>query len=60
MLVETRRLNLIKTRGDAKPFPMSIVWLVPQFLLIGLVEGLVADGLADFYNIHVDESLEHY
>jgi peptide/histidine transporter 3/4 len=39
---------------------MSTVWLVPQFFLIGLVEGLVADGLADFYNIHVDESLEHY
>jgi peptide/histidine transporter 3/4 len=48
MLVETRRLNLIKTRGDAEPFPMSTVWLVPQFFLIGLV----ADGLADFYNIH--------
>lgn len=31
MLVETRRLNLIKTRGDAEPFPMSTVWLVPQF-----------------------------
>ncbi|XP_011046014.1 PREDICTED: protein NRT1/ PTR FAMILY 5.5-like isoform X1 [Populus euphratica] len=60
MLVETRRLNLIKTRGDAEPFPMSTVWLVPQFFLRGLVEGLVADGLADFYNIHVDESLEHY
>ncbi|KAI9379820.1 hypothetical protein POPTR_017G145532v4 [Populus trichocarpa] len=60
MLVETRRLNLIKTRGDAEPFPMSTVWLVPQFFLIGLVEGLVADGLADFYNVHVDESLEHY
>eukprot|EP00258_Populus_trichocarpa_P032681 XP_024448700.1 protein NRT1/ PTR FAMILY 5.6 isoform X1 [Populus trichocarpa] len=60
MLVETRRLNLIKTRGDAKPFPMSTVWLAPQFFLIGLVEGLVADGLADFYNRHVDESLEHY
>jgi len=60
MLVETRRLNLVKTRADAKPFPMSTVWLVPQFFLIGLVEGLVADGLADFYNIHVDESLEHY
>ena len=60
MLVETRRLNLVKTRGDAKHFPMSTVWLVPQFILIGLVEGLVADGLADFYNIHVDESLEHY
>lgn len=60
MLVETRRLNLIKTRGDAEPFPMSTVCLVPQFFLIGLVEGLVADGLADFYNIHVDESLEHY
>lgn len=60
MLVETRRLNLIKTRGDAEPFPMSTVWLVPQFFLIGLVEGLVAHGLADFYNIHVDESLEHY
>ena len=60
MLVETRRLNLIKTREDAEPFPMSTVWLVPQFILIGLVEGLVADGLADFYNIHVDESLEHY
>ncbi|XP_052304702.1 protein NRT1/ PTR FAMILY 5.6 isoform X3 [Populus trichocarpa] len=60
MLVETRRLNLIKTRGDAEPFPMSTVWLVPQFFLIGLVEGLVADGLADFYNVHVDESLKHY
>ncbi|KAG6742224.1 hypothetical protein POTOM_055514 [Populus tomentosa] len=60
MLVETRRLNLVKTRRDAKHFPMSTEWLVPQFILIGLVEGLVADGLADFYNIHVDESLEHY
>ncbi|KAJ9694925.1 hypothetical protein PVL29_010414 [Vitis rotundifolia] len=51
-LVEVRRLSMVE---------MSILWLVPQFLLSGLMEELAEDGLEDFFCVEVaDQSMESY
>ncbi|XP_061993409.1 protein NRT1/ PTR FAMILY 5.10-like, partial [Rosa rugosa] len=50
--VEIRRLKEIKKQGvgdTSEVIPMSIFWLVPQFSLLGIMEGLAVDGLIDFF-----------
>ncbi|MBA0746091.1 hypothetical protein Gogos_008634, partial [Gossypium gossypioides] len=61
--VEVRRLKLIKEYGipksEVKKIPMSILWLTPQYLLLGIMGGLVEAGMEGcFYNLRVvgDES----
>ena len=50
--VEVHRLEEIKRLGD-KEIPMSNVWLLPQFSLLGLMEGFANEGLEEFFNNHV-------
>lgn len=53
--VEVHRLNSIDNLTSMSPF-----WLFPQFILLGIMEGLVRDGLCDFFYSQVDESMKHY
>ncbi|KAK9912602.1 hypothetical protein M0R45_036458 [Rubus argutus] len=50
--VEIRRLKEAVKQGvkddQSKTSSMSIFWLVPQFSLLGIMEGLAVDGLIDF------------
>jgi peptide/histidine transporter 3/4 len=50
--VEIRRLKEAEKQGvkdgPSKTISMSIFWLVPQFSLLGIMEGLAEDGLIDF------------
>ena len=39
---------------------MSILWLVPQFSLLGLMDGLASDGLQEFFYDHVATSMRSY
>ena len=58
--VEVHRLKEIKTLNPAKPsdtISMSILWLLPQFILLGLTEGLVEEGLQEFFIKHVTKSM---
>ena len=58
--VEVHRLKEIKTLNPAKPsdtISMSILWLLPQFILLGLTEGLVEEGLQEFFSKHVTKSM---
>ncbi|KAE8705751.1 hypothetical protein F3Y22_tig00110418pilonHSYRG00175 [Hibiscus syriacus] len=49
-LVETRRLKLIGEEEDPMTqIPMTILWLAPQFALLGIANGLIKKGLADFF-----------
>uniref|UniRef100_A0A2N9I6R2 Uncharacterized protein n=1 Tax=Fagus sylvatica TaxID=28930 RepID=A0A2N9I6R2_FAGSY len=55
--VEVHRLEEIKRLGlsanSDKEIPMSNLWLLPQFSLLGLMEGFADEGLEEFFNNHV-------
>ena len=60
--VEVHRLKEIKRLYPNKPsetgtISMSILWLLPQFILLGLTEGLVEEGLQEFFSKHVTKSM---
>ncbi|XP_039050454.1 protein NRT1/ PTR FAMILY 5.8-like [Hibiscus syriacus] len=52
-LVETRRLKLIGKEED----PMTILWLAPQYALLGIANGLIEKGLTDFFYDRVPVSI---
>ena len=39
---------------------MSVLWIFPQFILLGLMEGLATDGLQEFFYKHVAISMRSY
>ncbi|XP_059459989.1 protein NRT1/ PTR FAMILY 5.5-like isoform X1 [Corylus avellana] len=48
--VETRRIDIIKSHGILDPnekIPMSMFWLVPQYLLLGVLDGISGYLLGD-------------
>ena len=58
--VEVHRLKEIKRLNPDDPYgiiSMSILWLLPQFILLGLTEGLVEEGLWEFFIKHVTKSM---
>ncbi|XP_059428693.1 protein NRT1/ PTR FAMILY 5.5-like [Corylus avellana] len=74
-IVETRRLDVIKSHGlTDKPnekIPMSMFWLLPQFLLLGALDGISHNILVDrdkisgfsiacFFNGEVPDSISSY
>lgn len=60
-LVKRRRLDLVKKNpNDDKDIPMSILWLAPQFGLLGIANGLVFEGLTDFFSDRVPESKRYF
>ncbi|KAM4097743.1 hypothetical protein ACJW30_07G024900 [Castanea mollissima] len=59
--VEVHRLNLIQEeRIDPSDISMSVLWLVPQFSLLGLMDGLASNGLQEFFYNHVATSMTSY
>ncbi|XP_031262808.1 protein NRT1/ PTR FAMILY 5.5-like [Pistacia vera] len=63
--VEVHRLNIVNEKGlldkpDNEIIPMSIIWLAPQFCLLGLMQGLATDGLNEFVIDQFPESMEEY
>ncbi|CAL5351411.1 unnamed protein product [Camellia sinensis] len=54
--VETRRLSSL----DANNGLMNIMWLVPQFCCLGLMEGLAEDGIEMFFCFHVSKRMAGY
>ncbi|KAG9453946.1 hypothetical protein H6P81_006850 [Aristolochia fimbriata] len=62
--VESRRLIVVKEKGlidDAEDtVPMSIFYLVPQFVLLGVMEGFMSDGLSGFFEDHVPPRMRVY
>lgn len=45
-LVETKRLEMIGRAGDAK---MSIFWLLPQYILLGISDVFTVVGMQEFF-----------
>ncbi|XP_027337232.1 protein NRT1/ PTR FAMILY 5.4-like [Abrus precatorius] len=62
--VEVRRWSLIDEKGALQNpdiiIPMTTITLFPQFILWGLAEGLVEDGLMILFNEHVAESMRTF
>ncbi|KAK9286273.1 hypothetical protein L1049_014662 [Liquidambar formosana] len=62
--MQVDEVELIKRKNlqndTDEPISMSVFWLVPQFFLIGLMEGLAEDGLDDFFSDQVTESMARY
>ncbi|KAI7996621.1 Protein NRT1/ PTR FAMILY 5.5 [Camellia lanceoleosa] len=55
--VETRRLSVIRKHGlldkpDEK-IPMSMFWLLPQFSLLGALDGVAENGIMSFSKVRV-------
>ncbi|KAI4353265.1 hypothetical protein L6164_002228 [Bauhinia variegata] len=63
-LLELHRLSLARKEGivqsRGKQVSMGIAVLIPQFLLMGLMEGLAQKGLEEFYSNYVPESMEGF
>ncbi|MBA0684102.1 hypothetical protein Goari_025709 [Gossypium aridum] len=60
-LVERRRSDLIKKNpNNDEVIRMSILWLAPQFGLLGIANGLVFKGLKDFFYDRVPESKQYF
>ncbi|KAK4396140.1 protein NRT1/ PTR FAMILY 5.5 [Sesamum angolense] len=62
--VETRRLNVIGRHGlldkPDDPIPMTIFWLLFQFILQGGLEAYLEKGVAAFYKDQAPDSMETY
>nr|DAD42936.1 TPA_asm: hypothetical protein HUJ06_001166 [Nelumbo nucifera] len=52
-LVEVGRLKVMKHRKNVNPIPMKMFLLVPQFCLLGVMQGLTEDGLNVFFSDQV-------
>uniref|UniRef100_A0A7N2KPG2 Uncharacterized protein n=1 Tax=Quercus lobata TaxID=97700 RepID=A0A7N2KPG2_QUELO len=63
--VEAHRLYLIEEENidpmdSNQTISMSVLWLIPQFILLGLMEGLATEGLQEFFYNHVAISMRSY
>ena len=62
--VETRRLDVIRRYGFLdKPnekIPMSMFWLLPQFLLLGAVDGMFDFSIDKFFTNQAPASMSRY
>jgi len=62
--VETRRLDTVKSHGLVdKPderIPMSIFWLLPQFILLGAMDGIHNTSIPYFFAEQVLASMARY
>lgn len=59
--VEVRRMHIIKTHHIAGPkeiVPMSIFWLIPQYVLIGIADVFNAIGLLEFFYDQSPEDMQ--
>lgn len=63
-MVETKRLGVVEQHHLAdKPdhiLPMSVFWLVPQFLLLGAMDGFSYPGIKRFFCSQVPESMKNF
>ena len=65
--VETRRLDMIrkhrlldKLTDSNEKIPMSMFWLLPQFLLLGAVEGMPNFSIDQFFTNQAPASMSRY
>ncbi|KVH95027.1 hypothetical protein Ccrd_002904 [Cynara cardunculus var. scolymus] len=59
--LEVHRLKAVKTLPEDENTSISFLWLVPQFCMLGCMEGLTGEGLLNFYKSQIkDEPIRSY
>ncbi|GAA0160569.1 hypothetical protein Leryth_014537 [Lithospermum erythrorhizon] len=56
-LVEQRRLDIVKNDQHGTSISMSVFWLVPQFLIVGIADGFTLVGLQEYFYDQVPDSM---
>ncbi|KAI3474408.1 hypothetical protein Pfo_029269 [Paulownia fortunei] len=56
-LVERKRLNLVEKNPFKGSVSMSVFWLAPQFLIIGIGDGFALVGLQEYFYDQVPDSM---
>ncbi|EYU41789.1 hypothetical protein ABFS82_10G025900 [Erythranthe guttata] len=56
-LVEKKRLNLVRENPIKGSVSMSVFWLAPQFLIIGIGDGFTLVGLQEYFYDQVPDSM---
>ncbi|KAL3536498.1 hypothetical protein ACH5RR_004959 [Cinchona calisaya] len=62
--VESHRLDVVESHGLLdKPderIPLSVFWLLPQFILLGAVDGMFETSASSFFDLYFTPSLNKY
>lgn len=56
-LVERKRLNLVEKNPLGGSISMSVFWLAPQFIIIGIGDGFTLVGLQEYFYDQVPDSM---
>ncbi|KAK4766272.1 hypothetical protein SAY87_007914 [Trapa incisa] len=59
--VEVKRMHVIRVRGSSHPkdiVPMSILWLLPQYVLLGIADVFNAIGMLEFFYDQAPEEMQ--
>ncbi|KAL3640678.1 hypothetical protein CASFOL_015646 [Castilleja foliolosa] len=56
-LVEKKRLDLVSRNPLKDSISMSVFWLAPQFLIIGIADGFALVGLQEYFYDQVPDSM---
>ncbi|CAA2982574.1 NRT1 PTR FAMILY [Olea europaea subsp. europaea] len=56
-LVERKRLNIVEKNPLEGSITMSVFWLAPQFLIIGIGDGFTLVGLQEYFYDQVPDSM---
>ncbi|KAL8262279.1 hypothetical protein R6Q59_026328 [Mikania micrantha] len=54
------RLRKLKNMVDDDEIPISFLWLVPQFVMLGFMEGLTQKGMLKFFKSQVEKPVKNY
>ncbi|KAD6120293.1 hypothetical protein E3N88_11564 [Mikania micrantha] len=58
--LEVHRLRKLKNMVDDDEIPISFLWLVPQFVMLGFMEGLTQKGMLKFFKSQVEKPVKNY
>lgn len=56
-LIEKKRLNLVETNPQKNSLSMSVFWLAPQYMIIGVADGFTLVGLQEYFYDQVPDSM---
>ncbi|KAF5750900.1 protein NRT1/ PTR FAMILY 5.6-like [Tripterygium wilfordii] len=56
-LVEKKRLNVVSKNPKTGSSSMSVFWLAPQFIIIGVADGFTLIGLQEYFYDQVPDSM---
>ncbi|XP_023526079.1 protein NRT1/ PTR FAMILY 5.8-like [Cucurbita pepo subsp. pepo] len=56
-LVEAKRLTMIKTVSSSSSVPLSIFWLLPQYIILGISDIFTVVGMQEFFYSEVPVSM---